>query len=219
MAVLIEGISVVVRWDAIDRAFRGGRSAFLTTLPNKTYCGDDDLARVGFMAPAHVQTYVRFLQDNALVFMEERRAVDLAVIDQLRGPTCRVGWLEFARVVYGESGGEVGACWLRKGPRRTAGTRVPPAPMTIATPAGWRYEGSLSARHIFVPTGEAPGRLELLEHRPDGVDVYRDRTTGEVVSIARDAGVASEGPADESRPTDETDAGPVDAGPDEGDVR
>jgi hypothetical protein len=238
MAVLIEGISVVVRWDAIDRAFRGGRSAFLTTLPNKTYCGDDDLARLGFMAPAHVQAYVGFLQGHGLVFIEERRAVDLAVVDQVRGPTCRVGWLEFARVVYGESGGEVGACWLRKGPRRAEGSRVSPAPMTIATPAGWRYEGSLSARHVFVPTGEAPGRLEFLEHRPGGVDVYRDAITGEVVSIARDDGVAPEGRGDDpgagagprtgpasgcdeavGRP-DETDAEPDETGgnPDEADA-
>lgn len=192
MAVLIEGISVVVRWDAIDRSFSGGRSAFLATLPNKTYCGDDDLARVGFMAPAHVQAYVRFLESNGLTFVAERRAVDLAVVDQVRGPTSRVGWLEFSRVVYGEYGGEVSVCWLRRGPRLAERRGPSPAPLSIATPAGWRYEGSLSARHVFVPATEVAGRLEFLEHRPDGVDVYRDRTTGETVTIA--GSPAPEGP-------------------------
>ena len=45
MAVLVEGISVIVRRDAIEEKIRGGLSAFLATVPNGTCCMDADLVR------------------------------------------------------------------------------------------------------------------------------------------------------------------------------
>ena len=153
MAVLIEGISVVVRWDAIDRAFRGGRSAFLTTLPNKTYCGATT-SRASGSWPRRTYRPRRLSRVTGSSSSRNGELWTSPWSTRCAARRSRAGWLEFGRVVYGESGGEVGACWLRKGPRRAEGARVSTAPMTIATPAGWRYEGSLSARHVFVPTGE-----------------------------------------------------------------
>ena len=51
MAVLVEAISVVVRLDAIDRLFAGGRTAMDKLIPNGTYCEDGELMRVGFLSP------------------------------------------------------------------------------------------------------------------------------------------------------------------------
>jgi hypothetical protein len=47
MAVLCEGISVIVRRDAIDKDFDGGWSGFEALVPNSTLCTDGELARVG----------------------------------------------------------------------------------------------------------------------------------------------------------------------------
>lgn len=51
MAVLVEGISAVIRRKAIDAKLAGGWPRFVAEVPNATLCADDNLARVGFMSP------------------------------------------------------------------------------------------------------------------------------------------------------------------------
>ena len=55
MAFLVEAISVIVRCDAIERAYETGWDGFLEDVPNRTLCADPELARVGFMHPDNVQ--------------------------------------------------------------------------------------------------------------------------------------------------------------------
>jgi hypothetical protein len=112
MAVSIEAISVVVRRDAIDRTFDGGWSAFVSSVPNATLCTDDQLARVGFMDPKAVENFVKVLEAAGLVFLRSGKCVNIAVVDQQRGPTMPSDWLEFARIPFGKTGGKVAACWL-----------------------------------------------------------------------------------------------------------
>ena len=47
MAVLAEGISVIVRLDAIARLMDDDWARFLGVVPNQTLCCDNELARVG----------------------------------------------------------------------------------------------------------------------------------------------------------------------------
>jgi hypothetical protein len=51
MAVLIEAISVVIRADTLLKKFPGGWGAFKLIVPNQTLCADNEIVRVGFMAP------------------------------------------------------------------------------------------------------------------------------------------------------------------------
>ena len=75
MAGLVEGISVIVRRDAIEEKIRGGLSAFLAAVPNGTCCMDDDLVRVGFMASEDADEYLRRLTAEGLtVGLSEERA-------------------------------------------------------------------------------------------------------------------------------------------------
>src|SRR5260370_3074825 len=93
MAVLVEAISVVVRRDAIDRAFDGGWRAFVSRLPNATLCTDDQLARVGFMDPKAVENFVKGLEAAGLVFLRSGKCADIAAVDQQRGRTMPAnGW-------------------------------------------------------------------------------------------------------------------------------
>ena len=57
MAVLVEGISVIVRRDAIESKYDGGWDTFVDNVPNATLCADDEIARVGFMGPADVEAF------------------------------------------------------------------------------------------------------------------------------------------------------------------
>jgi len=149
MAVLVEAISVIVRLDAIDRSFAGGRAAIDKLIPNGTYCSDGELMRVGFMSPAETGAFIRQLEAGGLRCTVDGQFGDIAVVDQQRGPTMPCDWLEFAHL--GMGGGKVGACWLFEGPRMGAGVHMKGESIRLATPAGWEFEGSLSQSFKFVP--------------------------------------------------------------------
>ena len=185
MAVLVEAISVVVRREAIDRSFAGGWDTFVSLVPNATLCTDGQLARVGLTDPKAVERFVNSLKSHGLVFLSQAKCVDIAVVDQQRGPTEPCEWLEFARIPFGKEGARVAACWLFEGPRTAAGLHVPGLEFDLATPSGWTYEGSLSERFTFVPNEDVQERLEY-KRTENGIDVFLDTSTGREVYKPRD---------------------------------
>ena len=184
MAVLVEAISVIVRRDAVNARFSGGWRGFLACVPNSSLCTDEDLARVGFMSPPDIEEFVRHLERGGLTFLHNGQAVDIVVVDQMRGPTVPVDWLEFARISFDETGNKVAACWLFEGPRIAAGIHMPAKGITIATPDGWTYENSLSANFKFVENEEMQEKLKFLRQE-QGTDVYLDLATGKEVFVGR----------------------------------
>lgn len=184
MAVLVEAISVIVRREAVKTRFAGGWREFLTCVPNSTLCTDGDLARVGFMSPPDIEAFVRHLEEGGLTFLRNGQAVDMAVVDQKRGPTMPAKWLEFAQISLGETGNKVAACWLFEGSRIAAGFHMSAKGMPLATPDGWTYENSLSANFKFVENEEMEGKLKFLRHE-QSEDVYLDLSTGKEVYVGR----------------------------------
>ena len=167
MAVLIEGISVVVRRDAIDGKYPGGWAAFSESSPNNTFCADDSLARVGFMNPDDVRAYITMLERSGIRFQDEGRAVDCAVVDQGRGATTSVEWLSLGKVDI--EGREITIAWLGK--EYDGG---------VAFPAGWNPEGALQ----FVAAEDMDDRMKFLR-RENGVDVYLNLRTGKENYVGR----------------------------------
>ena len=184
MAVLVEATSVVVRRDAINAKFSGGWQAFLGYVPNDTLCFDDDLASIGFMAPPDVGEFIKQLEGGGLTFLHDGNAVDVAVVDQILGPTRPAKWLQFAHMSLSGTIGKVAACWLYEGKGMGAGIHLPSTKMTLVTPNGWRYEESLSAHHGFVANEDMNEKLEFLR-RERNLDAYLDRSTGKEVYMGR----------------------------------
>jgi len=178
MAVLVEAISVVVRRDAIDRAYKGGWAAFVRNVPNATLCTDEELARIGFMSPPDTERYLDHLISHGLAFLREGKAMDLVVVDQQQGPTSPCDWVEFAKLPFTPGGPEarISACWIFEGPRMAVGIHLSGREFLLATPPGWEYENSLSHRFTFIPTPDLPRRLEFLREE-GGVRVYLDLDT------------------------------------------
>lgn len=81
-----------------------------------------------------VGAFVTKLQQGGLEFLRSGKAMDLAVLDQLRGPTTPCDWLEFGYINMSPTDNKVAAC-------RLVGSQT----MELVTPNGWKYEGSLSA--------------------------------------------------------------------------
>jgi hypothetical protein len=173
MAVLAEAISVIIRADALLRTY-GGFDAFKKTVPNRTLCADGEIARVGFMVPDDVRTWIEVLAGKGLVFIDKGQARDIAVVDQQRGPTVRCDWIEFGQLSMGNDPVKrVPACRLR-------GSTL----LQVVTPDGWQFEGSLLQTFGFVPDEHTDKSVEALGHE-DGLDVYRSKLTGLKVFIGR----------------------------------
>lgn len=137
MAVLVEAISVIVRREAIERKIAGGWDAFRKAVPNRTLCADEEIARVGFMSPSDTQLYIETLVGLGLRFLADGEAVDIAVVDQLGGPTVKCRWLAFGRLPYGGKGRTIAACWLFESPRTGSEVEGRPKSMGVEVPEGW----------------------------------------------------------------------------------
>jgi hypothetical protein len=148
MAVLVEGISVIVRKEAIKRKIKGGWNAFKKTIPNRTFCADEEIARVGFMSPSDTRMYVETLEGLGLRFLADGEAVDIAVVDQLAGPTTKCGWLEFARLPFGGEDYKISACWFFEGPKVASGIHVDPKGLIVEVPEGWDREAKRRSLRI-----------------------------------------------------------------------
>ncbi len=182
MAVLVEAISVIIRTDAIVTRHEGGLEAFEAAIPNDTACSDGELFRVGFMAPADVEAFVRGLEAKGLRYQADGLAQDLVVVDQQRGPLVRCDWIEAGRVSLDAAGQE------RVTIARLVGSQVE----GIATPPGWDYATSLSRSFGFSRGAETPGRgLRFLRHE-NGLDVFWSDLAGKEVFIGRTGGVADD---------------------------
>lgn len=120
MSVLCEAISVVVPQRVLAEKYPGGGQAHRRHCPDRSYCTDGTLARVGFNGPAQVERYVADLTDRGLRLADTRGFRDLAVIDQFTGLTMPCDWLEWRRE------GRVTRAWL-------AGTE----PGELAVPDDW----------------------------------------------------------------------------------
>lgn len=177
MAVLAEAISVVVRVDAIHRSYKGGWKTFEAKAPNKTLCSDNEITRVGFMAPGDVRRFTDALEQNGLTYLDAAKARDMVVVDQQRGPCVDCDWIEFGRIPLGAGETQLVAACRLKGSQST----------TLMMPDEWTYEGSLSEQLVFVPTSELSKHLEYIETDEVG-DVYLDKRTGKRVYAGRTYG-------------------------------
>ena len=174
MAVLIEGISVIIRVDSLLAAFDNGWNSFRNEVPNRTMCADDELVRVGFMIPDDAERYVKDLEARSLRYLVDGISQDIVVVDQLSGPVVRCDWIEFGHVnIGGNPTKRVAACRLHGSSQ-----------YQIVTPEGWRFEDSLSSEHGFAPTEHIDRSLEFLRSE-DGRDVYLNALTGKEVYIGR----------------------------------
>lgn len=166
MSVLIEAISVVVKKRAIEDRFPGGMAKFVETVPNRTCCVDDHLVRVGFMAPHDVHDFVGQLETCGLVYLQDGRPADMVVVDQLQGPTVECDWVRLVRLQL-DVGAILVACSNEDGPD----------PERVAIPEGWKFSGSLSDCHTFIPSDEVDRHFDCLSPDRDVVE-FQDKRTG-----------------------------------------
>jgi len=174
MPVLVEATSVIIKRSAIDEKWPGGWESFVRDVPNQTLCADTLLARVGFMNPDDVESYINSLQKKGFIYLSKTDEDDLVVADQLQGLYVNCNWVRFGRVNHEQDSEEsVAAC-----------IHVDDKGDPIMTPDWWKFEGSLSHTFAFAPSELVDKSLKFLRHE-NGVDVYLNKLTGEEVYSSR----------------------------------
>jgi len=173
MAVLVEAISIIIRRTTIDEKYPGGWDTFVEKAPNKTLCADKKIARLGFMSPFDVESFINGLEKIGFKYLVNGHASEIAVIDQIKGFTAPCDWLDAGHVEIDNGKHKVAACKL-KGCRSKH----------IIFPEGWEYNKSLSREYGFVPNEHMEKSLQFLRHE-NGIDVYFNRLTGKETYIGR----------------------------------
>ncbi len=166
MAVLVEGISVIVRIEPIERKYPGGWVAYRDASPNATLCADNEISRIGFMGPDDVKRFISKLEQFGLRHLVDGKAQDILVIDQIAGPCSPCDWIEWGHVGIDEELHKVGACRLLNSKETK-----------VFLPEKWRYDESLTAQFHFIPGDTVDSQLTLIRTK-DGVHEYLDRLTG-----------------------------------------
>jgi len=158
VAVLTEMYNVVIRLSTLTVYYPGGVAAYESDCPNRTFCSDGEVCRVGFMSWADTELFMQSLR-RFDVSLENGTA---AIIREDKGLLQPSEWLEFHRIDGTPMARLVGS-----------------AINVLVAPPGW------VPGEPRVLTTEAELRRQEVLAVSDGVTTYRDRTTGEVVHVGR----------------------------------
>lgn len=168
MSVLVEAITVIFRNATADALIQGGLATIQNNPPNNTYRTDGCLSALGFMTPEDTNHYLEQLKGAGFKFIENGKAVDIAVCDQIRGFTSDCEWLETETDERG-----VRFCWM-----------LGQALGEICTPDGWTFEASLYSTGTFRANDEPVDHLKFLRTK-DGLNIYLDENIGKEVYVGR----------------------------------
>ena len=102
MAIMIEGVSVVINFESVLLKYKGGLGQFLFEIPNvKNYCVDGKLARVKFETHDEANFYLSHLAVSGLKIVpftsDEPFWSDAVLVDQAFGPSHVVYWFNLGR--------------------------------------------------------------------------------------------------------------------------
>jgi hypothetical protein len=187
MAVLVEGISVIVRSRPVKELGKGYWMRFQLQTPSRTLSADGELFSVSFLSADAAMEYVFDMIGLGLTYRNGETAEDISVVDMLRGPLIDTPWLQFAKLgTVDAREDKIAVCWLYEGSGDSgSGTYLPSGDMDIATPKGWTYEKSISVYHSY-PDGKSSTQwtystepvAAALKRQP--LNIYRDSFRGQI---------------------------------------
>jgi hypothetical protein len=165
MGVSASGFSVIVQNRTLKDRFPGGLEAFERICPNRTFCTDGVISRVGFMRLEDALTFIGTLEASGLVAFPQGTSLDVALTSQ-----------------SGEVAHSLHACdWLELGSlhgRPVARMRGTETVNFFMPSFDWQSPLQQCRKEDLRTAYEFVGVR-------DGVEAYRKKATGEVVYVAR----------------------------------
>ncbi len=172
MAVLIEGVSIVVRIATIKVRHDGGLEDFFEWISGFRYCYDDHLVAVHFKRNDTVREILDQIKQRPMRLKNEAGSWEtLAVVHQVfASALAPCEWL----VVGRNSDGAVFACMKEQEQN----------PGSVSVPEGWQFKGSRSQKYTHRPLDMISDRFRLL--RSEGLsNIYLDTRTGLEIPAGR----------------------------------
>jgi hypothetical protein len=134
MAVLVEGVCLLLRCDAVARLYPGGLAALADACTASAVCADEDLMALTFEDSAAAEDYLAELEQLGFRHLVNDMAVDAVLADPHLGPISPCGWAEYGQATIDSDPN-----------KRVALCAMPGAEATeLCVPRGWRFQGSLS---------------------------------------------------------------------------
>lgn len=162
MAVILEGFNLVVRNVTLDGRLPGGVGGVLRDAPNGMACTDGRVTRLGFMDGDDLERFRSRLEAQGVA---EAEVASISAAAPGEAPE----WLRVGRYAGAM------AAWLPE---------ADPEPLVVPLR---RRPGSLE----FLSREEVGQRFEFVR-RDDGVDVFRNKETGELAYVGRTAAAPTE---------------------------
>lgn len=134
MAVLIEGVCLLLRCDAVERLYPGGVKALASACTAEAVCADDELMSLTFDDSDAAEDYLAELEQYGFRHLVNDLAIDAVLADPHLGPISPCGWADYGQVT------------IESDPnKRVAVCSMPGAEVSeLCVPKGWRYKGSRS---------------------------------------------------------------------------
>lgn len=134
--VLVEGFSVIVRKDTIEKKYPAGWIGYVHDAPNSAFCADDNISCIGFKTKADVNSFIKSLEEISFEYLIDGKPSEIALVDPFGiedTPSC--DWIEILRFKNPQNQNYIYACRL-KGDNST----------DFYAPKGWDYDQSLSSK-------------------------------------------------------------------------
>jgi tetratricopeptide (TPR) repeat protein len=166
MGVLIESENVLIRNATVEQRLPGGMQEYERRCPNGTYCTDGQICRVGFMVAADAASYIDYLDSLGFARPTRDGSPEVAIVNHVTGFVQPCDWLELNRIDLGGDS-PTAVAWLR-------GTAL----SQFVAPPHWKPGKMVQIARKELSKREFLGTKE-------GVDVFRDKATGELLYVGR----------------------------------
>lgn len=134
MAVLVEGVCLLLRCETVTRLYPGGVKALAEACTAEAVCADDDLMALTFDDSDAAEDYLGELEEYGFRHLVHDMAMDAVLADPHLGPVSPCGWAEYGQAtVEGDPAKRVALCAM-------PGTDHE----QLCVPKGWRFRGSRS---------------------------------------------------------------------------
>jgi hypothetical protein len=144
MAVLVEGVCLLLRCDSVNRLYPGGVAALADECTAQAVCADEELMALTFEDSDAAEEYLAELEQYGFRHLHNDMAVDAVLADPHLGPISPCGWAEYGQAAIDSDE-----------TKRVAICSMPGAEVSdLCVPKGWRFKGSLSEELALEDDGD-----------------------------------------------------------------
>lgn len=167
MAVIVEGLTVLLRCNSVVQHYKGGLQAFVTSLHEDRLCADGELIAIGLDSSAHVDSCLMQLRRKGLCDGE-----DMLVADQIYGLSTHCDWLVLQRIYWNQQPSQPIMVAIAHNTQFEG----------VATPADWDYATSLSKKVRYVDGAALPPQVIYIRTE-NGMDILKDEQSGDMLYV------------------------------------